>query len=366
MFSFIFLVCGKNVGKQLKNLYNRKCPDEFFNALPRLGETSYAYAIEFATDFAVNDYNEHIVSYLKTKSTYAILLSKKLPKLAEMPLFMSQGKLRVKISETPIQFVVQTQQELDQLKHFHIMIFRDILNLWKNFFVIDHRNMENAYLIVPLNEQQSIDWNTVQQFPRLQPCRPRSMAERRDIVRYNPNEYLNKVVTKWYSEVESERFVVTKIRGDLTPCSAFGGKNFESYASFYENRYNVQIANRSQFLLEVKQLTHRRNFFNNASNKSIEKKKESNLILLVPELVHNYNYPANLWLKALFLPTILHRIVYMLHAEHLRRRINQFLGLDRYFNNYTPKPLIIDASLKRVLDDDGNLIKEKEVSEGYR
>ncbi|GBP04950.1 Endoribonuclease Dicer [Eumeta japonica] len=114
------------------------------------------------------------------------------------------------------------------------------------------------------------------------------------------------------------------------------------------------------FLLEVKSLTHRRNFFNNASNKSFEQRKDQNKVILVPELCHNYKYPADLWLKALFLPTILHRVFYMLHAESLRRRINKFLNLDQYFQNYTPSPLEIDESLKRVLDDEGNLVKEKE------
>ncbi|XP_013098531.1 endoribonuclease Dcr-2 [Stomoxys calcitrans] len=353
-------VCSKTVGKQLRRLYDRKCPDELYHALPKLGESCYAYTLEFIPEFQVNDYNVHIDKNLKTKSTYALLLSKKLPKLAEMPLFMTQGELRVKISEAPIRVVIETNEQLQQLKQFHSMIFRDILNLWREFLVLDNRNMEYAYLIVPLNENHAIDWPLVQTFPQLQPNKPKSFDERQSVLRYNPSDYLDKVVTKWYSDRESERFIVTKIRGDLNPVSKFDGNNYDTYVTFYESRYGVQIVNRSQFLLEVKALTHRRNFFNNASNKSSEKKKETNRIILVPELCHNYHYPGNMWLKALFLPTILHRLEYMLHAENLRLRINQFLGLDRYFGNYTPKPLMKDLSLKRVLDDDGNLIKPKE------
>lgn len=356
-------VCRKEVGKQQVRIYQRKCPEELFNAMPAPGVTSYAYAIEYATEFPLNCYNEHIDTYFRQPTTYAILSSKPLPKLAEMPLFMSQGKIRIKIVENPITVVVQSEQQLKQLQNFHTMIFKDILHIWRDFLVVDHRNRDYSYLIVPLNEQQTIDWSLVNRFPQLQAKRTPSVAERNNAAVYRPQDYLDKVVTKWYSDAEHENFIVTKIRDDLTPESPFDGETYKSYAKFYESRYNLHIANPRQFLLEVKPLTHRRNFFNNASNKSSEKRKETNRIILVPELCHNYQYPGNLWLKALLLPSILHRLVHMLHAERLRRRINQYLGLERYFADYRPQPLIIDVSLKRVLDDDDNVVREKEVCE---
>lgn len=345
----------------MKRVYNKTCPIELYNALPRFGEKSYAYCIKFTTDFERNTYNEHISKYLGSKGTYAILLNKKLPKLAEMPLFMSQGNIRVKISEDPIECIINDKEQLNLLKKFHTVVFKDILKLWKEFLVVDHRNEENSYLIVPIDELSSIDWQLVKKFQHLEECRSYSSMERQ-AAKYNPKDYLDTVVTKWYSEHQYENFVVTKVREDLTPMSPFDNGTYSSYADFYCSRYNVDVINKKQFLLEVRSLTQRRNFFNNASNKSAEKKKELNKIILIPELCHNYKYPAHLWLKAIFLPTILHRVYYMLHAESLRRQINKFLNLEKYFVNYSPKPLIIDTSLKRVLDDDGNLIKEKEVS----
>ncbi|XP_023297775.2 endoribonuclease dcr-1 [Lucilia cuprina] len=346
-------------GKQLKRTYERQCPDELKSSLPRLGQKAYAYAMEFSTDFETNTYNEHIVKYLGTKTTYALLLNKKLPKLAKMPLFMSQGKLHVKISEQPIECVIQTEEQLKQLQQFHTMLFRDLLRLWKEFLVVDRRDEENSYLIIPLDEISTIDWQLIKKFQHLNPCRKYTHAERQN-AQYRPQDYLNKVVTKWYTDLQYEDFVVTKVREDLTPLSQFDNKQYGTYADFYSSRYSMDITNKKQFLLEVKSLTQRRNFFNNASNKSNEKRKELNKIILIPELCHNYKYPADLWLKALFLPTILHRVYYMLHAEALRKRINKYLNLDKYFNNYSPQPLKIDESLKRVLDDDGNLVKEKE------
>ncbi|KAM7345951.1 endoribonuclease Dcr-2 [Cochliomyia hominivorax] len=351
-------ITKETVGKQLKRVYEKQCPDELNNSLPRLGEKAYAYSINFTTDFEINSYNEHIVNYLGSKSTYAILLRKRLPSLAKMPLFMSQGKLHVEISENPIECLISNQEQINELKHFHTMLFRELLRLWKEFLVIDHRNEDNSYFIIPLDERNTIDWQLIKKFQHLNPCRKYTTTERQN-AQYRPEDYINKVVTKWYDEIQCESFVVTKVHQELTPMSPFDNNQYGSYADFYASRYSLNIVNKQQFLLEVKSLTKRRNFFNNASNKSTEKKKDLNKTILIPELCHNYKYPADLWLKALFLPTILHRVYYMLHAESLRKCINNYLNLDKYFKNYKPKPLIIDESLKRVLDDDGNLIKKK-------
>lgn len=340
-------------------MYERQCPEELHGALPQLGQKSYAYAIEFFTDFERNPYNAHVVKYLNNTSTYALLLSKKLPLLAEMPLFMSQGKIRVRISNQPREFVVQTNQQLSSLMNFHIMIFKDLLQLWKNFLVIDRRNLENSYLIVPLDSSQSIDWQLVQSFQSLDPARSYSVAERKQNV-YRPENFLDKVVTKLYNKNEDEQFVVVKIRQDLNPLSDFDNNQYKNYVEFYQARYNINVVDCSQFLLEVKALTKRRNFFINALGKSVEIKRDRNNILLLPELCHNFNYPGYLWLKALFLPTILHRIYYMLHADALRLSINRFLGLGIEFRNYLPHPLIVDSSLKRAVNTEGNAIKEEE------
>uniref|UniRef100_A0A1A9W8L5 ribonuclease III n=1 Tax=Glossina brevipalpis TaxID=37001 RepID=A0A1A9W8L5_9MUSC len=347
------------VGKSHLRLYERKCPKELYAALPQVGQISYVYAIQFFTDFVTNPYNAHVVKYLNNTCTYALMLSKKLPLLAEMPLFMSQGKIRVRISKEPIEFILETKQQLNLLENFHTMIFKDLLQLWRDFLVIDRRNLENSYLLVPLNSSQSIDWQLVQDFQCIEPARSYSITERRRNV-CRPEDYLDKVVTKWYTKNDDERYVVVKVRQDLNPLSQFDNNQFQNYMEYYQSRYNITVADSSQFLLEVKALTKRRNFFINALGKSTEIKRDRNDIILIPELCHNFHYPGYMWLKALFLPNILHRIYYMLHADELRLSINQFLGLKNEFNLYHPHPLIVDISLKRAVDTDGNAIKEEE------
>lgn len=338
-----------------------KCPDELYNAMPVVGQQCNAYPIEFCTDFLKNDYNAHIIDYLNTKSTFAILVRRTLPHLAEMTLFMTQGKVQVKISPKPIKCMFTNAEEIEKLQCFHTMLFRDLLNIWKSFFCMDRRNCENSYLIVPLNDYWSIDWQLVEQFQSLKPLRTYTESERLNF-KYLPEDYLGKVITKWYNKNENERYIVTKIRYDLNPNSCFCGDQKNTYADFFATRYGVNTINREQFLVEVKTITRRRNFFINALGKSREIRKDTNEIILIPELCHNYQFPAEMWLKAIFLPTILHRIYFMLHAEYIRVSINNFLmGKEMFLKPYQPLPLIVDTSLKRAYDNDENLLTDNEV-----
>lgn len=353
----------------VKNSYRtitNKCPDELYNALPIIGQPCNAYPIIYSTQFSHNDYNEHIIDYLNTKNTYALLLKGTLPLLAEMPLFMTQGKISVRLSRKPVKCVVKNEKDMDELINFHTLIFRDILNMWKSFFTIDHRNRENSYLIVPMNEKWQIDWKLVKQFQHLNPARAYTENERLQRSNYRPEDYLGKVVTKWYNKNENERFIVTRIRSELSPKSVFCFDRKYTYADFFATRYGVTTVNPDQFLIEVKAITSRRNFFINALGKSQEVKRDRNEIILIPELCHNFQFPGDLWLKAVLLPTVLHRVYYMLHAEHIRCQINQFLqGKDMTLKSYEPLPLIIDTSLKRAYDSDENYLTE-DVQVGFR
>lgn len=284
-----------------------------------------------------------------------------MPALAEMPLFMNQGKLSVKIAEQPLTLTITSEQQLKQLAKFHLMIFRDILECWKSFLVLDRRNQENAYFIVPLNNGK-IDWELVQNFQRLLPQRRYSVSERQKKI-HKPEDYIGKVINKWYSGRDNQRFVVTKVLTELTPQSAFDNNQFSSYIDFIDAKYKNEVdcvVQKEQFMLEVCALTSRRNFFVNAVGKSAKSHHNSSIIRLIPELCHNFMFPGDMWLKALLLPSILHRIHFMLHAEDLRRRVNKFLGI-ACNASYQPKKLMIDESLSRAIDMDGNAMEEPQV-----
>uniref|UniRef100_A0A0A1WWH2 Endoribonuclease Dicer n=2 Tax=Zeugodacus cucurbitae TaxID=28588 RepID=A0A0A1WWH2_ZEUCU len=354
-------ITAKTAGKQQRRLYNHKYPDELHNAMPQINELCYAYEIRVCPQFETDSYTEHIVTLLNTNCNYAILTRKGMPALAEMPLFMNQGKVSVQIAAQPIILSITSEQQLKQLSKFHFTIFRDILECWKNFLVLDQRNQENSYLIAPLNNGK-IDWELVQNFQRLLPQRRYSVSERQKKV-HKPEDYMGKVVNKWYSGRDNQRFVVTKVLTHLTPQSPFDNNQYSSYNEFIDCKYKNEVdcvVQQNQFMLEVRALTSRRNFFVNAIGKSAKSHHNSSNIRLIPELCHNFMFPGDMWLKALLLPSILHRVHFMLHAENLRLRVNTFLGI-ACNAAYQPKKLMIDESLSRAIDNDGNAMEEPQM-----
>ncbi|XP_052839058.1 endoribonuclease Dicer isoform X1 [Drosophila gunungcola] len=350
--------------------YRTDCPAEFFDARPRVGEVCYVYEIILEPQFERCDYTEHMYTNLKTSRNYALMLRKKLPLLAEMPLFSNQGKLHVKVAEEPIEVVIQDAQQLEQLHQFHAMVFRDLLKIWQPFFVLDRRSKENSYLVVPLDQRKGIDWPLVTKFQRLPKAEKSSVLQRKQQPPPRPEDFEGSIVTQWYANYEEKRMLVTKVHRELTPFSLME-KNHQdkSYYEFTMSKYSNHIGDvvhRDQFLIEVRELTEQLNFYVQQRGKSSAQSKARAKVVLIPELCHNFQFPGDLWLKLIFLPSILRRLHFLLHAESLRKRFNIFLGLQQLpLNgaNYRPKPLEIDWSLKRNVDTVGNAVATEDVEE---
>ncbi|KAH8257984.1 hypothetical protein KR038_003610, partial [Drosophila bunnanda] len=355
--------------------YKTACPEEFFGARPRVGEVCYAYEIFLQPRFEQNDYTEHIYLNLQTASNYALLLLKKLPRLAEMPLFSNQGEVCVRVAETPLEVVIQNEQQLELLHQFHGMLFRDILRIWQPYFVLDRRGKENSYLIVPLSvvsdgQRKGIDWPLVTKFQKLPHPQKVSVQQRKQQPAPRPEDFEGKIVTQWYANYEEKRMLVTKVHKELTPSSLME-KNHQdkTYYEFTMSKYSNHIGDvvhRDQFLIEVREITEQLNFYIQNRTKSSAQSKARAKVVLIPELCFNFGFPGDLWLKTIFLPSILRRLQFLLHAESLRKRFNAHLGLDKLPINgvdYKPKALEIDWSLKRNVDPLGNAVANEDFEE---
>ncbi|KAH8298414.1 hypothetical protein KR044_002438, partial [Drosophila immigrans] len=368
-------VTVKRKDQVLSNIrtYATRCPTEFYDAMPRVGETCYAYRISLEAHFERNDYTSYMFDSLKSQRSYGLLLRKRLPLLAAMPLFCHQGKLHAYVAEKPLEIVIKNQEQLEQLQRFHVMLFRDVLRIWQSFFLFDRRSAENSFLVVPLSPLPGaggLDWQLVNQFQQLPKAHPSSLAERASMPAPRPEDFEGKIVTQWYANYEEKRMLVTKVHTDLTPMSMMEEKQQDkSYYQFTMSKYGHYIGDvihKQQFLLEVRELTDQLNFYIQQSIKHSAQSKARAKVMLIPELCFNFAFPGDLWVKVMFLPSILRRIHYMLHAETLRVRINKYLGLDKLpanASNYRPKPLEIDPSLRRNVDYHGNAVHADDYEE---
>uniref|UniRef100_A0A182R5E4 Dicer-2 n=1 Tax=Anopheles funestus TaxID=62324 RepID=A0A182R5E4_ANOFN len=302
-------------------------PKETMGGTPSAdGEGCFVYIIRMRADFDARDRIENVRLFnelYNSGNNFGILTRNKLPPLAKMKLFITLGPIEVDVVATPVPItLVPDSGELQKLKRFHLMLFRDLLKVWKPFTVLDALPEENGFLIVPMLRSEVIDWELVRKFQYLRPAAELSTRARQQL-RFEPQEYQLRVVHPWYKNDPDQNHVVIQVREDLRPTSAFPNEKYDSYEDYFKTEHHQVVVRRDdQFLIEVKGITTSLNRLHPGGEASGATTNRSRFWefqeILIPELVHNYEFPADYWLKATLLPSTLHRVHYLLLAEEIR------------------------------------------------
>lgn len=334
-----------------KNLrfHQMKVPNTLIQSSPQVNGYNFLYRITTRPEFDTKDvlYLKVFYDLLRSKSSYGILTSKRIPKLCRMPLFPSFGEVECEIQTPPAQVQIKNYDELRKLRKFQVTVFRDILDSWWHFFVID----KDAFIIVPLDEDYQVDWKIVEQFQTLSTTPLISEPQK-----FYPHDYSYKVITPTYRDAGN--YIVVKIREDLSPLSPFP-ENFPTYKDYYIQKYSLEARN-DQFMMECKAVSKNWNFFFPGAGSTGENlrsfEKRGNSEILIPQFCHNYKFPGHYWLKALLLPSVLHRMHYLLLAEELRiRLIEEGIDEDRVPQVYK---LDVDYGDYKSKDNDSNDFNE--------
>lgn len=171
-------------------------PSALIDSMSRLNTPLYLYELEILPNFSAFDGNDENVTIfhrlLKSARTYAILTSKKLPHMGLMKFYQSFGQIECKVSYEPRVITLGDTEKLGELKRFHCLLFRNVLDIWKEFFVYDHKD---SVIIVPIKNHQ-IDWNIIEKFQTWSDLKEKSPAERRNVV-YREEDWLHSVVCPW-------------------------------------------------------------------------------------------------------------------------------------------------------------------------
>lgn len=150
---------------------------------------------------------------------------------------------------------------------------------------------------------------------------------------------------------------MTKIRDDLTPNSPFPTSTYVSYSAYIKEKYGQETVNQNQFMIEIKGITQNLKLLTPGSGYGGSRNVTWNgPELIIPEFSHNFEFPAELWLKAVLMPSILHRLNYLLIAEKMRIKINRTIGISS--DNYIPEPVIEKMKLTPIEDDVGMITKK--------
>ncbi|XP_046981769.1 endoribonuclease Dicer-like isoform X1 [Schistocerca americana] len=357
--------------KKRKQLYTRKYPELLCSCQPQSDRPAYMHLIRVTPVYPSPppDKSRKIAFYniFKELNGYAILSAKKIPTLCDFPIFTNEGQMDVTISSNYKEYVL-SEEKVNLCLGFRKLLFGYVLDLLKDFMAFDDRNEGNSYFVVPVtyrNDQiaYDIDWNVMETYKKIEPITRRSL-EQRSVPIEDYSIYHHAVVAPWYRGLPpTPLYIVTKVCEDMSPQTPFPSPDVSSYEDYFVSKYNLTIVQKEQPLLEVKSIPKTLNWLRPRSSpesqqhlskrKRLEQQKDFEEHL-VPELCGSHSFPGGLWLKAIYLPTVLHRVTQMLHAEEFRSTVARETGLGPvdHPQDFRWRPLKDESFPEEIIEQD--------------
>ncbi|KAK2825831.1 hypothetical protein Q5P01_020045 [Channa striata] len=274
-----------------------------------------------------------------TTRCFGILTAKPIPRIPHFPVYTRSGEVTISIELQKSGFTLPTAQ-LELITRLHQYIFSHILRLEKPALEFKPMLADSAYCVLPLNvvgdsNNLDMDFKFMEDIEKSEARTgiPTTQYTKQNPFTFKLEDYQDAVIIPRYRNFDQpHRFYVADVYTDLTPLSKFPSPEYETFAEYYKTKYNLDLSNLNQPLLDVDHTSSRLNLLTprhlNQKGKALplssaEKRKAKweslqNKQILVPELCAIHPIPASLWRKAVCLPSILYRLHCLLIAEELR------------------------------------------------
>jgi endoribonuclease Dicer len=129
---------------------------------------------------------------------------------------------------------------------------------------------ENSYVIVPVKKVERtlnlsdivVDWDFVERIYTDHNNMPNRISEetRQNFI-FDSSKYHDAVIMPWYrNQDKPQYFYVAEICNHLNPKSNFPGNDYSTFEEYYLKKYDIQIQNHEQPLLDVDHTSARLNF----------------------------------------------------------------------------------------------------------
>uniref|UniRef100_A0A3Q3MJ08 ribonuclease III n=1 Tax=Mastacembelus armatus TaxID=205130 RepID=A0A3Q3MJ08_9TELE len=289
-----------------------------------------------------------------TTRCFGILTAQPIPRIPHFPVYTRSGEVTISIELQKSGFMLTTDQ-LNLITRLHQYIFSHILRLEKPALEFKPMLADSAYCILPLNvvgDSNTLDMD-FKFMEDIEKSEARTGIPTTQYTKQNPftfklEDYQDAVIIPrltlhllYRNFDQPHRFYVADVYTDLTPLSKFPSPEYETFAEYYKTKYNLELSNLNQPLLDVDHTSSRLNLLTprhlNQKGKALplssaEKRKAKweslqNKQILVPELCAIHPIPASLWRKAVCLPSILYRLHCLLTAEELRAQTASEAGV---------------------------------------
>ncbi|XP_027015698.2 endoribonuclease Dicer [Tachysurus fulvidraco] len=274
-----------------------------------------------------------------TTRCFGILTAKPIPRIPHFPVYTRSGEVTISIELLKSGFTLSSSQ-LELITRLHQYIFSHILRLEKPALEFRPTEADSAYCVLPLNvvgdsSTLDMDFRFMEDIEKSEARIgiPSTQYTKQNPFNFKLEDYQDAVIIPRYRNFDQpHRFYVADVYTDLTPLSKFPSPEYETFAEYYKTKYNLDLSNVNQPLLDVDHTSSRLNLLTprhlNQKGKALplssaEKRKAKweslqNKQILVPELCAIHPIPASLWRKAVCLPSILYRLHCLLTAEELR------------------------------------------------
>ncbi|XP_046835523.1 endoribonuclease Dcr-1 [Vespa crabro] len=338
-----------------RQYYYKKTAEALTDCRPLVGVPSYLYHISMVLNCPLpeeqNTRGRKIYPPEESAIGFGILTLKKIPKLCSFPIYTRSGEVHVKLKLSK-QTIVLDDVQIERVATFLNYTFTNVLRLQKYLMLFDPHASENSYIIVPIRlttEYEEldvyIDWDFLECiYDNRNAASTKVPEEERKNFKFDASKYYDAVIMPWYrSQDQPQYFYVAEICANLNPKSSFPGDDYSTFEEYYLKKYNIQIQNLDQPLLDVDHTSARLNFLTPryvnrkgvalpTSSEETKRAKRENLEqkqILVAELCAIHPFPASLWRQAVCLPCILYRINALLLADQIRCQVAQMINLGK-------------------------------------
>ncbi|XP_043930553.1 endoribonuclease Dicer [Protopterus annectens] len=335
-------VPGRPGSTKRRQCYSKAIPECLRDSCPRAHQPCYLYVIGMVLTTPLPDElnfrRRKLYPPEDTTRCFGILTAKRIPQIPHFPVYTRSGEVTISIELKKSDFTL-TVEQLELITRLHQYIFSHILRLEKPALEFKPTESDSAYYILPLNVVDSftldIDFKFMEDIEKSEARIgiPSTQYTKENPFIFKLEDYQDAVIIPRYRNFDQpHRFYVADVYTDLTPLSKFPSPEYETFAEYYKTKYNLDLTNLNQPLLDVDHTSSRLNLLTprhlNQKGKALplssaEKRKAKweslqNKQILVPELCAIHPIPASLWRKAVCLPSILYRLHCLLIAEELR------------------------------------------------
>ncbi|XP_055361401.1 endoribonuclease Dicer isoform X2 [Betta splendens] len=345
-------VPGRPGSTKRRQCYSKAIPECLRDSYAVPGQTYYLYVIGMVLTTPLPDElnfrRRKLYPPEDTTRCFGILTAKPIPRIPHFPVYTRSGEVTISIELQKSGFTLPTAQ-LELITRLHQYIFSHILRLEKPALEFKPMLADSAYCVLPLNvvgdsNTLDVDFKFMEDIEKSEARTgiPTTQYTKQNPFTFKLEDYQDAVIIPRYRNFDQpHRFYVADVYTDLTPLSKFPSPEYETFAEYYKTKYNLDLSNLNQPLLDVDHTSSRLNLLTprhlNQKGKALplssaEKRKAKweslqNKQILVPELCAIHPIPASLWRKAVCLPSILYRLHCLLTAEELRAQTASEAGV---------------------------------------